>query len=137
MEVHQFLAPSIPSQKKNYDHNVKKNMKFFVPLSSSCLLLTLASQQQTVLGDILGRLPRCGTDQCHCTGATECPDLPLIDSAVVDQLKILEHANPMIIQCDPFASPSCVKNLTAGEACVVELVLPTEGGACPGDWSYQ
>jgi hypothetical protein len=113
-----------------YNHTV-------TAISTSFVLLLLLSQQHTVLADILTSLPKCGTDQCHCTGATECPALPRIDSAVVDQLRSLKHANPMIIQCDPFASPSCVKDLTAGEACVVELIFPVEGGTCPGDWSYQ
>jgi hypothetical protein len=105
--------------------------------SSSLVFLLLLLQQITVSADILDRLPRCGTDQCHCTGATECPDLPRIDSAVVEQLRKLKHANPMTIQCDPMAAPACVNGLTAGEACVVELIIPPEGGTCPDDWSYQ
>jgi hypothetical protein len=107
------------------------------PLWMSCVLLCLQFQQHTVLANILSRLPQCGTDQCHCTDATECPALPSIDSDVVDQLRTLQHGNPLTIQCDPFASTSCVKDLTDGEACVVELILPTEGGTCPADWSYQ
>lgn len=105
--------------------------------TSACLLALLF---QPVVANILTRLPKCGEDGCHCTGAAvgECPALPTINSNIVDSFRALELDNPYTIQCDPFASHSCVKGLTSGEACVVELVPPASGGgSCPENYSYQ
>lgn len=107
----------------------------------ACLLPLLFQHPSstTTTANILKRLPKCGEDQCHCTGAVDgCPALPFIDSGFVNNYRTLTHANPMIIQCDPFASTNCVRNLTVGEACIVELIAPEDGtGTCPDDYSYQ
>ncbi|KAG7368276.1 filamentous hemagglutinin family outer membrane protein [Nitzschia inconspicua] len=95
-------------------------------------------QPRSMFASILTRLPECGENQCHCTGAAECPALPTIVDSVVNNFRALDHANPMTIQCDPFASTTCVQGLTSGEACVVELIPPASGGGtCPDNFSYE
>ena len=108
---------------------------------TACLLPLFFQHPSTTTtsASILTRVPKCGEEQCHCTGAVDgCPALPVINQNFVNMYSSLTHANPMAIQCDPFASTSCVRGLTEGQACVVELIAPEDGsGVCPDDYSYQ
>jgi len=101
--------------------------------SAVLMLLTLPS---VVHADIISSRPNC--DGCHCLGAETCPILPIVDPDAVATYKALTHTNPVNIRCDPFLSASCVETLEQGEACVVEMIPPSESGeSCPSGYSYS
>lgn len=110
----------------------------------SVLLFQLLSLLDTAVqtnGNVLSNrvVPICESG-CHCFGSEgDCPSYPTITDNMLPTYRELVHENPMAVNCDPFQASACVSTLEAGEACVVDLIAPsdTSEATCPSGYSYQ
>lgn len=102
-------------------------------------ILLMLSSTQAAIEDV----GFCG--DCHCVPepGEDCPvdSIPQVkfSTTVLSTLQSIALENPIALTCNPFSDDSCDTDppLEQGEACVAEIIVPTDTSQCPEGFSYR